>query len=213
MKLNVKNVAVAIVGCGLLLGSDASAQNLFMSLGNYEIDANGTGSFGLDLLNTGADLEVTGISFNLQVADTGPDLAGAVDGPEITGVDLWTGTPFQDNNNGMSGTGAFAGGQLWNTGTLTSSGTTTLPTGGSLAATLSFDATGFDSGVFDITLDTLNEGIIYTTTGADIDVVVTDGTLTIVPEPQEYALMVGAGLGLLVLARRKGWLASLPVSA
>ena len=137
----------------------------------------------VSLVNDGEPVPVTGIGFNVQVTDSGPSLAGSIPGPKISHVDVFSDTIFDSNNNGASGTGAFDGGQLYSTGTLTRSGTVEIPSAFSIIASITFDTTGFFDGEYTFTFDTLNGGVFYTSIGSDIQVASgPPGTLSIRPK-------------------------------
>jgi hypothetical protein len=148
-----------------------------------------------------ASIEVTGIGFNVQVSDGGPPAGGSITGPAITSVDIFTGTAFASNNNGPSGTGSIVP-QVYERGTLTDSGTVTLPTGLSKMATVVMDTTGFKTGTFSLTLDTRNGPAKFTTMAGDLYPGLIDGSVTLVPEPVSGICCIGAIL--LVYAGMRG---------
>ena len=159
-------------------------------------------SFDIFVQNNGAEaFSVTGIGFNLQVADGGPELPGrSIDGPAISSVDIFSGTPFESNNNGLSG-GSISP-QIFERGTLTLAGTVEIATGSSKLATVVFDTTGFSSGTFTYTMDTWNGPLKYTTTSGDVFPGLLDGNLAVIPEPSEYAAAFGlACLGWVAISR------------
>ncbi|MFO1497500.1 MAG: hypothetical protein U1G07_03725 [Verrucomicrobiota bacterium] len=137
--------------------------------------------------------DINGIQFNIQTADGGPQVGGVTLAPKITDVDLTTGSLFQ-NNNGYSGSGQQTGGQIFVRGTLTSSGTVTIPNGTPFKkiATVEIDTTGFFGGVFSMTLDTLNGPTRFTSTGGNVFPTLIDGSITIVPEVNATGLVAGA---------------------
>ncbi len=186
----------------------AAVNSLTIDLPELNLNPNEANqSFDITIANGGAALAVTGIGFNIQVADGGPSIpapnTGTIDGPEITAVDVFTGTAFASNNNGPGGTGGIVGGQFFERTTLTSSGTVEIPSGTSKIATVTFDTTGFFNGTFDLTMNTLNGPTKFTTTGGDEIPTLLNGSLTIVPEPGTTALWASLGLAGLVAARRR----------
>lgn len=142
------------------------------------------------LENDGSPLPVTGIGLNVQVTDTGPMLAGSIAGPKISHVDVFAGTIFENNNNGTSGAGAFDGGQLFSTGTLTRTGTVEIPPSFSTLASITFDTTGFFDGDYTFTFDTLNGSVFYTTSGHDIQVEPGPSGMLSIRSPREPATEV-----------------------
>ncbi len=137
---------------------------------------------------------VEGLNFNVQIGDGFPSVDGSsVDGPNITGVDLLgtSGTPavFFGANTPTS----FQWDQVWAMNT-TTQGSATVPASG-LLATLTVSTVGWSSGEWSLALGNTSQG---PTDFAGIDAQITDGTLTVVPEPQaQFAI------GSLLLA--VGW--------
>ncbi|HNQ89137.1 MAG TPA: hypothetical protein PKM73_11025 [Verrucomicrobiota bacterium] len=146
-------------------------------------------------------VEVMGIAFNLQVEDGGSAAGGAVEGPAIKAVDILTGTVFEGNSNGLSGTGSIVP-QVYEEGTITVEGTITLAPGLWKVATVTLDTTGFSSGTYRLTLDTRNGPTRYTTLEGDYLPALHDGSVTIVPEPAFWGWASGGGLLLLAGVRR-----------
>lgn len=162
-------------------------------------------SFDVYVQNTGASVLVNGIGFNIQVADGGAAAGGTISGPAITSVDLFTGTVFGPNNNGLSGGGSIVP-QVYERGTLTAGGTVSIPNGLSKVATVTLDTTGFGSGTFLLTLNTHNGPTKYTTLGEDLFPALIDGSVAVaaVPEPGAWVLVTGAAL-ILFAGLRTGW--------
>ncbi len=145
---------------------------------------------------------VNGIGFNIQVADGGPDAGGVIDGPTIAFVDIFTGTAFESNNNGSSGSGQIVP-QVYERGTLThpdKSPEVTLQSGARIA-TVTLDTTGLSPGTYKLTLNTLNGPTKFTTLGEDQIPLLIDGTVTIVPEPGVWGIATAAALLLFTGAR------------
>jgi len=209
--INVRRSAAAVVGLLVSLGSaELSAQIFFMDLPDVSLLPNTPGqTFNVSIENdTGSGVQVTGIGFNLQVADGGTASSGSINGPAITSVDIFSGTAFASNNNGQSGSGQIVP-QVYQIGTLTHAGTVTIPTGISKVATVTIDTTGFSSGTFGLTLDTLNGPTKYTTTGSDLFPALLDGkiTLALVPEPYQFGAVTALALlgsGIWRKCRRNG---------
>jgi hypothetical protein len=154
---------------------------------------------------TGGDA-VEGLNLNVQVADGGSELAmfgGSIDGPAISDLDIVTGTIFDGNNQGADDPEGLLGGdfsQIELRTILTDSGTVAAD---GLLVTLTIDTTDYFSGQFDLRLfDTLNGPSDF----AGIAASITDGTITIVPEPGTLALAccaVCAALARIVCQGRK----------
>ena len=143
---------------------------------------------------------VNGIGFNIQVADGGPEVpGGSIRGPAITAVDLFTGTVFASpHNNGNSGSGQIVP-QVYERGTMTEWTPQGLATvslqSGFKVATVTLDTTGVNSGLFVLTLNTLNGPTKYTTLGLDLHLALFDGSVSIMPEPVLSGLVMGTALG------------------
>ena len=145
-----------------------------------------------------ADDEVQGVNLNIQIGDGGRDAGGSVDGPVITGVDLFSGTIFEGNNTGEgSGNGVLVP-QVAFFSTTTGSGTVKAD---GLLATVTIDTTGFfvGDGPFDLIL---SQTVNNPTNFGPVNPEVTDGTLAIVPEPTSIAVFGLTGLALLRRSRR-----------
>lgn len=149
--------------------------------------------FAIFVSNSGGPFAVTGFSLNLQIADGGPAAGGSVSAPSIFNIDIFSGALFQFNNNGESGSGSIVP-QIFERGTLASSGTVTIPGGSTKLATVTVNTEGFTAGsTFRMTLDTLNGPAKFTTSIGDFFPTLGEGEiqLTAVPEPAEAALMTG----------------------
>ena len=148
--------------------------------------------------NTAAELLATlGIQFNIQIGD------GSVTAPLITGVDILTGTIFQNNNTTPSGGQDGDNTWRWEIGTTAATSPyPSVPTGYSTVATVTFDTTGFSSGTWDLSLTTPQGSTAYIDTNTPVGplpMTITDGTLTVlpVPEPINAALPIFGGLVVL----------------
>jgi hypothetical protein len=169
---------------------------------------------------SGSDVLLTGVQLQLYTADGGPGVGGSIVGPAIQQVSVIApGTLFTGNNNGDLPTpptpGAYPGGQLFFRKTSTSAGTVTIAAGASaILATIQFSTVGVSPGTYTWTASdptptgpyTFNGPSFFTDTslGGVLNPTLIDGTLTVVPEPQQYALAVG--LGLLAAAFGRRWL-------
>lgn len=180
-----------------------NGQALVISPGNIDLQPDAAGqNVDIFVQNSGTPAAVTGVQLNIQVGDGGPAAGGTL-GPSITAVDVITGTIFESNNNGLGGTGSVTT-QIFDRATGTSSGTVNIPTSPpSKIATVTFDTTGFMEGTFALTLNTLNGPTFYTTTGPNLTPTLTDGTLTIIPEPHETAMFAGLIVFAFAILRRR----------
>ena len=140
--------------------------------------------------------QVGGCNFNAQVAGGGPELGG-LDGPDITGVDLTSGTIFAGNHLAQTDLGSLA--QLAMYSVVTQDGTVTAD---GLLASLTFDTTGFSAigSTWALELSATHNGPTdFAPTGATI----TDGTIRIVPEPATLLSLTGACLAAGGYLRRR----------
>lgn len=163
---------------------------LFIDVGNFPVLPDTPGQV-LDLyvVNTGPDpVSVAGLSFNVQINDSGPGDRGGlggIPGPSITKVDILTDTLFGANNTGqVNGQGAL---QFANARTTTSSGTVSIGVGNPiLLGRIEIDTTGFFSPeTWELRLgNTVNGPSRFFLWGGDALIpMITDGMITAVPEP------------------------------
>jgi hypothetical protein len=114
---------------------------------------------------------VQGVTFNLQIADGGPEAGGEMRGPVIRQVDLLTNTVFATNNTGQRDLGSFP--QIAIHATTTAAGS--VPASG-LLATVTIDTTGVTNGVFALSMsNTLNGATDF----AGIPANIPDGSITV----------------------------------
>lgn len=190
-----------------LVGSSASAA-VFINVGNPVIlPERAEQKIAITISNDGPPLDLGGLALLVQVADGGPAFGGSISGPSIDGVDLLNGTPFEGKNLG----GQFPAidntpqRQFWN---VLGVGATLATGSGQLLATISFDSTGFSSGTWDLSL-AFSSGAttrLVDPEGDPIDVSITNGTLTVVPEPAAGAAIIGCllvGVSLANWAKRR----------
>ncbi len=165
--------------------------------------------------DSASPVSVGGLNFNFQVADSGPESEGGfgvIDGPNITDVDLVTGTLFAPNNTGTTTAGGNppqAG--LWTV--TTQSGTVTLAAGGQATlARVQFSTVGFSSSAsWTLSLRAgppggLQDGTSFSQPGTGgevnaIEVQFNEGQIA-VPEPWALSLASAAGLGGWIGVRR-----------
>jgi hypothetical protein len=144
---------------------------------------------------------VQGVNFEVQVADGGPEAGAAlgngshIDGPSIQSVDILTGTIFGPNNTGPGGAGGVVP-QFYEATTTTASSTVSA---NGLLATILLDTTGFTSGTFELRLANTVNG---TTDFSGVPATITNGSVSIVPEPGTLGL-AGVGIASGLLARRR----------
>lgn len=168
---------------------------VIIDLADWTLQPNLAGqSFTISVQNTGDTPEFfNGVQLDFIVEDGGPQLeafGGAKIGPAIRLVSVIApGTLFAGNNTGDAGFGDFGGfDQMFNRYTTTSSGTVTLSPGTYALATIEFDTTGgIPPGVYSWSAASSWNGASYfLTTSGQLDPILYDGTLTVVPEPHLY---------------------------
>lgn len=200
----------AFIVCGTL--TSARAQ-LFVEVGNHGLFPATSGQT-VDIFITnlgGTEVLVSGLDFSVQVADSGPSSEGGfgiIDGPDITGVDILSGSIFASNNTGANDGGSVP--QFANRTTTTSSGTVSFGAGTTTKlATLTISTVGFSTPqTWDLNLlDTINGSTLFLDSiGGNIFPTINDGTLSVVPEPVSTALggALLVGFALWWRARGKG---------
>ncbi len=194
--------SASCVAALLITGSTTVQSQVVINVGSQTLPANTSSATLSFTIASGSSSSVSGLNFNIQVGD------GTV-GPPITGIQLITGTPFANlastqQPNGPQPSGNHAA--FWNVTTPGSPPATISVGPGDKVATVTFDTTGFNSGSWQLFLgNTANGATTYLDSNGDpIATQITDGTLTIVPEPSTYAAVAGVGcLAFGMLLRRK----------
>ena len=192
--------------CVVLWPTCAPAKAATISVGDHVLLANLPGQ-PVPIFVTGGE-PVSGLNLFAQVGDGGPELIdfglpAGTDGPEITNVDLKTGTIFEAIPDPQ--TMALGSPQVANFFIAISAPGGSVPADG-LLATLTIDTTGFSSGTWDL----LFSGVLPDLGGFDSDFAgvaaddIFNGTITVVPEPAAIAL---ASLGMIAfLLFTRQWL-------
>ncbi|MHC1766867.1 MAG: hypothetical protein AB9869_21620 [Verrucomicrobiia bacterium] len=181
--------------------------NLTASTFNLPAGDSETDPITLTLNNAGSALKVGSLEFYVQTDALGPKIAS---------VDLVSGTIWDGVGNTVSAIGSNNGPhwQAWGV-SKTASGVGTgpeIPPGGSFIATLTFDTVGVAPGTYAFKLvgTTFDGGVTIldskyvadTLGGEDLPINVTNGNLTVVPEPNATLAVAGLLLGVAALARR-----------
>ena len=190
----LKTSVSMLVVCGLVSLASANGTPV-IDAGVHSLLPNQAGQT-VEIFVTGGIL-VQGLEFNVQIGDT-------TAGPVFEGVDILTGTIFGPSNDGI-----FPGSYI--TPRVAYQGTTTVQTldvgwgpgfvsTDGLLATLTLDTTGISGGDYNLLLTGTNEG---DTNFAGVLADITNGSLSVIPEPLSLSLMlVGSGLLLRRRSRR-----------
>lgn len=195
-------VCVVIAAAGLA----ASHAQLFIEVGLHPLQPDQSGQI-VDLFveNRGTeDIQVTGLTFNAQVADSGPISeggSGVIDGPNITAVDIVSGTVFDANNLGQLNLVTVP--QSWSSSVMTQNGTTTALAAGTTTrlARLTLTTETFSTPQ---TWDLKVFGTAYLDENSvPILPTVTEGAVSVVPEPVHSTIAALALIGLVLLRRRE----------
>jgi hypothetical protein len=200
-KINMKDSLYIVTSCYIVLAAAATldVRGQIVDVGSHDLLPN-TPDQVITINVTGVS-GARGLDLYVQVGDGYPDVSGSVnDGPNITSVDVVTGTLFDSNNlGGQSGSGLGLQNRFREV--LTAHDTVS---GSGLLATLRIDTTGFTSGTWSLSLKDVFNG---TTTFFDaslnpIPINITDGSITVVPEPVASGVVAGLLLLAVVLCRR-----------
>ena len=197
---------LAVLVFAIIFKPSSDQAQLIVDIGNANLAPDMPNQFVDILVNntSGSAISVIGINVEVQVADGGPAAGGTIVGPSITDVDVITDTPFASNNDGPGGSGS-SGPQVFESSTLTFSGTVPLQPGESKLARITFDTTGFhDPATWDLKLNgTVNGDTYYfDSVGNPLDPTFVAGTISVVPEPSQYSLTVSVFLGVFAAFRR-----------
>ena len=197
-------------------GSAGESGPLFVEVGTHQLMPNEPGQWvTLTARNESASpVVLAGLNFNVQIADSGPVREGGfglIDGPNITQVDLVTGTLFAGTHTGTTpAAGNVPQAGLWTVTTLT--GTLSLAPGQVVTlARVEIDTGGFQSQEsWTLSLTAGAPGGLQSTTsfvrlvdGGLVDAVDVrfNPGLVVVPEPRSVAGVAALGLAVWVCAR------------
>jgi hypothetical protein len=191
-------LSLAILFC-LAAGAQAAltitvgAHNLLPNQAGQTVDINIGNAVGGELIQ--------GVNFRAQLGDGGiPGFGGSDVLPLMTGVIDGAGMIFSVNANPPADNSLPPG--YVDIGTTVLAGNNVLVAGDNLLATLTFDTTGFVGGSWILTLNTAGGD---TNTGGGEQLILEDGSITIVPEPSSVVLglFAIAGFGAVAIRRRR----------
>jgi hypothetical protein len=166
-----------------------------VNVGNHQLMPNMPNQ-SIDIMVSGGDA-VQGVTMRVQVGDggTAPESGIPASGPRITALDLLSDTIFSGNNTGQSN--VLGWDQMWVVSTTTSSDQ--VPAAG-LLARVTLDTTGWDAGTFPLHLGETRDGA---SDFAGIPMRISEGSITIVPEPAAWGLSLGCLATMLGHIRRR----------
>lgn len=194
-------VAIALFAPSMVVAQPA------INVGDFEFQENMAGQE-VPIFVTGGD-PVAALNFVAQIGQTDPGTGQPEAGPAIEGVELLTGTIFEGNNLGQDDT-PDSSPQVIVASVITEGPpdeADTVPADG-LLATLTIDTTGFfaGSGAFPLLLSGTIEGdtTFADAMGEDVIPTITNGSITLVPEPTALASLIACLPLLLSRPRRRG---------
>jgi hypothetical protein len=148
----------------------------------------------LNLNNPGSAVFIGGMDFAIKIA------AG---GPSISSVDLLTGTIFESNHTGPIPVSTTDHSQCYTLSRDLTLSPPQLPSGSSLIASVTLNTSGVSPGTYDLLLSSSDgQTAYYDAAGNPVGVNIANGSLTVVPEPEQYAAVAGIGLLVVAVARR-----------
>lgn len=193
---------VGLLMVTLLTLASAAQADMTILVGDHQLQPNQAGQTVQIFVVSDSPDSTQGLSFNAQLGDGGPDLGGVDITPLMTGDAVGPGTLFETNHNPPADGSVPP--SFVNIGFTVQTDTVPIPVGASLLATLTFDTTGFTTGTWPLLLAGTANGDtqIAQTVGA---LSITNGSITIVPEPSSVVLglFAVAGFGAVAIRRRR----------
>lgn len=198
--MSARSLLVASVLGGTALLHSATVLGAAINVGNIELQPNQAGQVASITVTGGG--QVGGINFIAVVNGGGPTMPeidesfpAGLPGPTITSVAI-TGPGTLAPTNFNSPNVLQITPQLYTSSFLTTGSNTFLADG--TLALITFDTTGFFGGVYTLALS--YPPVDQATDFAGVPIDITNGTITVVPEPTTFGCIVA---GTLVIARRR----------
>ena len=195
----MRKIAVIVVCLGLV---GVAQGQLSIVVGDHDLLPNQSGQT-VEIYVTGG-AQVENVDVYAQIGDGGPLGGGSVPGPVFTLLDLFDDDPltpfiFDGRNTGRASgtTNGVLVPQIAHEGTTIPISTGSFGASG-LLAIFTINTTGYDSGTWDFLLTGGNAGdTAFGYGGEEVSMTVTNGTITVIPEPASLSiLLLGAGLAL-----------------
>ena len=200
MKVRVRLFAVLAAVCFLTAGAWASP---IINVGTIEAQPGTIETFSISVTGGGA---VQGLDFYIQIGDGGAANNGSGTKPIITNVDIiGPGTLFNASNVGQ--TNAFTSDLLWAVSTTTEASVADFLDASGVIAFVTIDTAGTAAGEsYPLLLSGVATGAFgppgVDTAFAGVPAAITNGQISIVPEPATLSLLGLAALGIIARRRR-----------
>ena len=208
--------AVLLLAVGIVVLDVSQILAATIDVGSHIVAANSAGQE-IEILVSGGE-SVAGFDLFLQVGDGGPELINVglpagTDAPEVSGVDLLSGTIFDGATATQTDPNRSGVVQVFFSNTAITLPAQTVSASGTLAK-VTIDTTGFNSGTYDLFLSGVLPGLsggpfnstLLASGGAPVSTTVNNGTLTVVSASAADFNTddVVSGLDFLVLQRGFG---------
>jgi len=190
-----------VVCLGLVASASAATLPPTIEIGSHVLAGDSTTQV-VEIFATGAE-DVSGLQIYAQIGD---GVVGSGLEPVFASISfgggLWDGPARTEVGGPIAGTGMLADAGVTFNG---ASDEVALDDTSRLVATLTIDTTGFSSGTFDLMFKTTDIGAdsyFLDPNGDPVSIEITNGSITITPEPATLSLLALGGLALIRKRRR-----------